>query len=64
MSEAGKRLSNLLGKARPKGDRWHGIVGNFDGVIDVPNKPGWKYVRIPKAGTDSPWCRKPFEILS
>lgn len=51
MSEAGKRLSNLLGRARPKGYRWHGIVGNFDGVVDVPNKPGWKYVRIPKAGT-------------
>lgn len=48
MSNPATRLSKIVGAQRPKGQRWHGIVGDFNGNVEVSGKPGYVYVRIPK----------------
>lgn len=52
MATEPERLFNeLIGELRPKGDRWRGcLTGDFNGNVDAPID-GWKYVRIPIAGT-------------
>jgi len=51
MSNAGQILGDVLDDLRPKGDRWRGcLAGDFSGNVDAPLQ-GWKYVRIPIAGS-------------
>ena len=50
-TEPERLFSDLIDALRPKGDRWRGcLVGDFAGNTDAPID-GWKYVRIPIAGT-------------
>jgi hypothetical protein len=50
-TEPDRLFSDLIGALRPKGDRWRGcLMGDFTGNVDAPID-GWKYVRIPIAGT-------------
>jgi len=51
MTNPSQILGDVLDDLRPKGDRWRGcLAGDFSGNVDAPLQ-GWKYVRIPIAGS-------------
>lgn len=45
------QLRKRLQRARPKGSRWYGYLGKQDGTVEVSEKPGFYYVRIPKGAS-------------
>lgn len=47
---APRRLRQAGQRLRKKGRRWYGLLGNHAGVVEVPGRSGFYYVRLPQAG--------------
>jgi hypothetical protein len=45
-----RRLRRAGEQLRRKGRRWYGLLGNHAGVVEVPERHGFYYVRLPQAG--------------